>query len=97
MEYKPDFCIVLESESVTHGVPYADYFTVRNRFCLTKCGPNSTRLCITSFLNYLQKPNFIAKGFIERNCMGALKDSYAYLGLLLYKLNTYNLLFTCLH
>jgi hypothetical protein len=62
IEYKPNVCIVLESESATHGVPYSDCFTVRNRFCITRVTSNSTRLCVTSFLNYVQKPNFIAKG-----------------------------------
>ena len=101
--YKSNHCIVLESESVTHGVIYCDYFTVKNRFCITKCTNKRRRLQITSFINYTQKPNFIAKSklrpsevssplqatvselvpvsaFIERNTMGALKDSYNYLG-----------------
>lgn len=79
LEYRPNECIVLESESYTHGIPYSDYFSVRNRFCLTKVNATTTRLCIHSFLNFIKKPHFIAKNFIERNTMGALRDSYNYL------------------
>lgn len=80
LEYKPDSCIVLESESETHGVLYSDYFTVRNRFCFTRISATSSRLVINSFINYIIKPNFIAKSFIEKNCFSALKDSYNFLG-----------------
>jgi hypothetical protein len=52
---------VTESESVTFGVPYSDNFTVVNRFCLLKCTANSTRLIITSHINYTQKTFFFAK------------------------------------
>ena len=79
-EYKSESCVVIESESETQGVLYSDYFTVRNRFCITRVSETSTRLVINSFINYILKPNFIAKSFIEKNCFSALKDSYNYLG-----------------
>jgi hypothetical protein len=79
IEYKSNSCIVLESESVTHGVPYSDCFSVRNRFCITRVTAKTSRLLIHSYFNYFQKPSYIARSFIERNALSALKDSYSYL------------------
>lgn len=79
IEYKPQNCIVLESESQTYGVLYSDYFTARNRFCITRVSDSQTRVLVHSLLNYNKKPNFIAKSFIDRNAMSVLSDSYKYL------------------
>ena len=61
IEYKSNQLVVLDSESQTHGVMYSDYFTARNRFCISKCGPSKTRLLIHSYLNFNKRPNIIAK------------------------------------
>ncbi len=74
------------SDSQTNGVMYADYFTAQNKFCFSRVSENKTRLLITSQLNFVKKPNFLAKGIIDRNAMGALRDSYIYLGAELPKL-----------
>ena len=59
--YEADKQIVTDSESICNGVLYSDYFTSNNRLCLTKCSQYKTRLCISSHLNFVKKPNFIIK------------------------------------
>ena len=54
----------MESDTVTTGVMYSETFTVRNRFCFTRCTANTSRVQIYSYINYLSKPNFIAKSNI---------------------------------
>ncbi len=53
--------VIVESQTSTMGVMYADYFTVTTKFCLTKATQNSCRLVISNFINYKKQPNFIAK------------------------------------
>ena len=62
---KTGACYVIDSDTDTWGVPYSESFTVRNRFCLTRCDSKSSRLVISASIVYKQKPNFIAKGFIK--------------------------------
>lgn len=47
---------------MTHGVPYADYFAVVCRFCITKIDDKRSNLKIHSYIKYLQKPVFAVKG-----------------------------------
>lgn len=58
---------------------YSDYFSAQNKFCFKRVSDTRTRLLITSQLKYVKRPNFLAKGIIDRNAMGALRDSYNYL------------------
>ncbi len=61
MREKKNEFVVVETEAFTSGVLYADYFTVINRFCITKRAENRSHLLIKTFINYKKQPNFIAK------------------------------------
>ncbi len=76
----------MTSDSQTHGIIYADYFQAQNKFCFTRVSENKTRLLVTSQLKFLKRPNFLAKSIIDLNAMGALRDSYIYLGIEIPKL-----------
>ena len=39
----PNECYVIESDSISSGITYADCFIVRTRFCLAKNTLNSSR------------------------------------------------------
>ena len=58
---KPNECICIESNVKTQGILYSDYFTVVNRYCITRNDANSSRLIVSSYINYIKNPNFIAK------------------------------------
>ena len=62
LKFIPGSMYVVESESLSSGVMYADCFLVNTRLCLTKCTASSTRLLVHSAINYINKPNFIIKG-----------------------------------
>ena len=61
----PSEIYVVDSDSLSSGVMYADCFKVNTRICMTKCSPNSTRLLVHSTIVYTNKPNFIVKGNIN--------------------------------
>ena len=74
---------------MTGNVPYCDYFTVQNLFCLTKCKDNKSCLIIHSSINYIKPLNFIVKSklylylldesnFIEKNTFSSLRDNFEY-------------------
>ncbi|RMZ98033.1 GRAM domain-containing 1B [Brachionus plicatilis] len=79
LEYRSEVCIVMESSSVTHNVPYSDYFVVKNRFCITRITANQTRVIVNCHIFYKKNPNFIIKNFIEKNSISAIKDSFLYI------------------
>ncbi len=53
--------VVVETEAFTYGIMYAEYFTVINRFCITRRAANRSHLLIKTFIKYKKQPNFIAK------------------------------------
>ena len=53
---------IVDSDSLSSGVMYADCFKVNTRSCLTKCSANSSKLLVHSTIVYMNKPNFIVKG-----------------------------------
>ena len=60
-KYDKDAVYVIDSETFSSGVPYADYFKVNTRFCMTKVGSMKVRLIVHSTITFIQKTNFIIK------------------------------------
>jgi hypothetical protein len=58
----PSEMYIVDSDSLSSGVMYADCFKVNTRSCLTKCSVNSSKLLVHSTIVYMNKPNFIVKG-----------------------------------
>lgn len=48
----PGECYVVDSEVITSGIPYQDYFYTVHRYCLTAVNKNKSRL------RYLPSPAF---------------------------------------
>lgn len=76
IRYDPNGEIIIESIASQKGVPYADAFCVHSRFKISKIDSNSCNMTILAAVNFLYKPNFIAKTFIEKNCNSGLIESY---------------------
>jgi hypothetical protein len=57
----PNECYVIESDSISSGMTYADCFIVRTRFCMAKNTLNSTRLIVHAQVVFIQKPIFFIK------------------------------------
>lgn len=83
LNYVPFKIYVIETESISSGPMYADCFKVITRLCLTKTTSSSTRLVIHSTINYVNKPNFIIKGIIDKTCDVTIKEHFKDLGKLL--------------
>jgi hypothetical protein len=61
LKNKPNECYCIESNVKTQGILYSDYFSVVNRYCITR-HESSCRLIISNYINYYKTPNFIVKG-----------------------------------
>ncbi len=61
IRFKENQYVVVESESVTQGVPYADYFTVMTRFCISRVNASTSHLLVKTFINFKRQPNYISK------------------------------------
>ncbi|CAF0889587.1 unnamed protein product [Brachionus calyciflorus] len=72
-------CIVAETETTTSGVPYADYFTVLTKICITKQSAKTSKLLVNARIDYKKKPNFVIKGFIEKNTFSNMKACFDYI------------------
>ncbi len=76
IKYDLNSHVIAEAESSNHGIPYGDAFTVLSRFSLHKLDDNRTKLLVRSHINWLYKPNFIMKTFIDKNCNSAIIDNF---------------------
>ena len=61
IEYRPNLCAVVESETSTQGVMYADYFSTVSRICLTRVNVNQTHVLAKASIIFKKQPNFIVK------------------------------------
>ena len=52
---------VVDSESVSSGMPYSDSFKVKNRVCLVKMAEGSTRVIAHSALEFITNPFIFIK------------------------------------
>ncbi|KAJ3134248.1 hypothetical protein HK101_004369 [Irineochytrium annulatum] len=68
-----EFCRTVETTSRTPKVPYGEFFTVVNRYCITYETPSSTRLTVTTKLDFTKK--LLLKDRIEA---GALEGVESY-------------------
>jgi hypothetical protein len=66
IRYDPNSEIIIESVASQKGVPYADAFCVHSRFKISKIDSNSCNMTILAAINFLYKPNFIAKSTFTR-------------------------------
>ena len=61
IRYDPNNEIIIEGATSQKGVPYADAFCVHSRFKITKIDSYSCNMAVLGAVNFLNKPNFIAK------------------------------------
>ncbi|XP_053311281.1 protein Aster-C [Spea bombifrons] len=66
----------VQTEVVTHDVPYNDYFYSMHKYFITRISKHKCRLRICSDLKYRKQPWGLIKTFIERNSWSGLDDYY---------------------
>ncbi|XP_074157326.1 protein Aster-C isoform X1 [Sminthopsis crassicaudata] len=67
---------LVDSEVLTHDVPYHDYFYTLNRYCITRSSKQKCRLRVSSELKYRKQPWGLIKTLIEKNSWSSLEDYF---------------------
>uniref|UniRef100_A0A7N6AVH5 VASt domain-containing protein n=1 Tax=Anabas testudineus TaxID=64144 RepID=A0A7N6AVH5_ANATE len=76
-------CLVVDSEVITSGIPYQDYFYTVHRYCLTSINKHKSRLRVSSDICYRKQPWSLVKALIEKNTWSGIEEYYRHMGELL--------------
>nr|XP_683776.6 GRAM domain-containing protein 1A isoform X3 [Danio rerio] len=81
-------CYVVDSEVITSGIPYQDYFYTVHRYCLTSVNKHKSRLRVSSDICYRKQPWSLVKALIEKNTWSGIEEYYRHLEMEVCKLET---------
>ncbi|XP_057690054.1 protein Aster-A-like [Corythoichthys intestinalis] len=81
-------CYVVDSEVITSGIPYQDYFYTVHRYCLTAINKNKSRLRVSSDICYRKQPWSLVKTLIEKNTWSGIEEYYRHMESEVCKLET---------
>uniref|UniRef100_A0A674MN27 GRAM domain containing 1A n=1 Tax=Takifugu rubripes TaxID=31033 RepID=A0A674MN27_TAKRU len=73
-------CYVVDSEVITSGIPYQDYFFTVHRYCLTSINKHKSRLRVSSDICYRKQPWSLVKALIEKNTWSGIEEYYRHMG-----------------
>ncbi|XP_064425465.1 protein Aster-A isoform X1 [Latimeria chalumnae] len=72
-------CYVVDTEVVTQGIPYQDYFYIVHRYCLTHVTKNKCRLRVSSDIRFRKQPWNMVKVLIEKNTWSGIQEYFQHL------------------
>ncbi|XP_046883053.1 protein Aster-A isoform X2 [Hypomesus transpacificus] len=81
-------CFVVDSEVITSGIPYQDYFYTVHRYCLTSVNKHKSRLRVSSDICYRKQPWSLVKALIEKNTWSGIEEYYRHMESEVLKLET---------
>ncbi|XP_039506641.1 protein Aster-A isoform X6 [Pimephales promelas] len=81
-------CHVVDSEVITSGIPYQDYFYTVHRYCLTSVNKHKSRLRVSSNICYRKQPWSLVKALIEKNTWSGIEEYYRHMETEVCKLET---------
>uniref|UniRef100_A0A8C3X4R8 GRAM domain containing 1C n=1 Tax=Catagonus wagneri TaxID=51154 RepID=A0A8C3X4R8_9CETA len=67
---------LVDSEVLTHDVPYHDYFYTLNRYYIVRSAKQKCQLRVSTDLKYKKQPWAIVKSLIEKNSWSSLADYF---------------------
>ncbi|XP_007516381.2 protein Aster-C isoform X1 [Erinaceus europaeus] len=67
---------LVDTEVLTHDVPYHDYFYTLNRYYIIRSSKQKCRLRVSTDLKYKKQPWAFAKSLIEKNSWSSLADYF---------------------
>uniref|UniRef100_A0A8C0HTL8 GRAM domain containing 1C n=1 Tax=Balaenoptera musculus TaxID=9771 RepID=A0A8C0HTL8_BALMU len=67
---------LVDSEVLTHDVPYHDYFYTLNRYYIIRSSKQKCRLRVSTDLKYKKQPWAVVKSLIEKNSWSSLADYF---------------------
>ncbi|XP_067399039.1 LOW QUALITY PROTEIN: protein Aster-A [Emydura macquarii macquarii] len=74
---------VVDSEVITHGIPYQDYFYTVHRYCISTLATGTARLRVSSEIRYRKQPWNLVRALIEKNTWNGVEEYFQHLGLAL--------------
>jgi VAD1 Analog of StAR-related lipid transfer domain len=83
MQSTPGVHYLVDSESISKGVPYSDAFLVATRYCIRRISNASCRLLVTFQLNFVRQFGFFESylvSYIEKTVQSSVKETVAFLG-----------------
>ncbi|XP_034030060.1 protein Aster-A isoform X2 [Thalassophryne amazonica] len=81
-------CYVVDSDVITSGIPYQDYFYTIHRYCLTSINKHKSRLRVSSDICYRKQPWSLVKALIEKNTWSGIEEYYRHMESEVSKLET---------
>ncbi|CAB1452778.1 unnamed protein product [Pleuronectes platessa] len=81
-------CYVVDSEVITSGIPYQDYFYTVHRFCLTSISKHKSRFRVSTDICYRKQPWSLVKALIEKNTWSGTEEYYRHMESEVCKLET---------
>ncbi|XP_062421427.1 protein Aster-A isoform X2 [Pungitius pungitius] len=81
-------CFVVDSEVITSGIPYQDYFYTVHRYNLTSISKHKSRLRVSSDICYRKQPWSLVKALIEKNTWSGIEEYYRHMESEVCKLET---------
>ncbi|CAF0876031.1 unnamed protein product [Brachionus calyciflorus] len=77
VKYVENEICIIDTETLSSGIIYADCFNICHRYCLTRCASNKQcKLVVHSNVKYITKPNFLIKSLIDKNCLASLQEFF---------------------
>lgn len=67
---------LIDTEVLTHDVPYHDYFYTLNRYYIIRSSKQKCRLRVSTDLKYKKQPWALVKSLIEKNSWSSLEDYF---------------------
>ncbi|XP_008171061.1 protein Aster-A isoform X1 [Chrysemys picta bellii] len=74
---------VVDSEVITQGIPYQDYFYTAHRYCISTLATGTARLRVSSEIRYRKQPWNLVRALIEKNTWSGVEEYFQHLGLAL--------------
>ncbi|XP_013007241.1 protein Aster-C isoform X3 [Cavia porcellus] len=67
---------LVDSEVLTHDVPYHDYFYTLNRYCIIRSSKQKCRLRVSTDVKYKKQPWGLIRSLIEKNSWSSLEHYF---------------------
>ncbi|KAM4703512.1 protein Aster-A [Rhinophrynus dorsalis] len=77
---------VLDTQVVTQGIPYQDYFYTAHRYCISSVAKNKARLRVSSEICYRKQPWSLVRAIIEKNSWSGMEEHFSQLAEAIVKL-----------
>ncbi|XP_074836959.1 protein Aster-A [Carettochelys insculpta] len=74
---------VVDSEVITQGIPYQDYFYTAHRYYISTLATGTTRIRVSSEIRYRKQPWPLVRALIEKNAWSGMEEYFQHLGLAL--------------